>query len=123
MCQRGWDECAKVLESLELAIAAAHRNDGDARGAACSRVLHCPRGPLDHFSGRDVRGTEQHEGAQIDLMASQEIGRLVEPRKLQPLVEVFDCDRVNCFETYGDFEPPAEQRSKFECHRANRTRV
>ncbi len=56
-------------------------------------------------------------------MASQEIGRLVEPRELQPLVEVLDSDRVNCFETHRDFEPAAEQRSKLECHRANRTCV
>ncbi len=114
---------AQRLESLELAIAATHRNNRDARGAACGGVFHGARSPLDHFSGRHVRGAEQHEGAQIDLMASQEIGRVVEPRKLQLLVEVFDGDRVNCFETYGDFEPAAEQRAKFECHRANRTRV
>ena len=56
-------------------------------------------------------------------MIGEKRGRAVEAVELEALVEVFDGERVNCFETYGDFEPAAEQRAKFECHQANRTRV
>ena len=86
-------------------------------------MLHRPHRPLDHFSGRHVRDAEQHEGPQIDAVESQKIGRAVESKELQSLVELLDGDRMNRFETHGDFEPAGKQRSKFERHRADRTRV
>src|SRR5438552_17465604 len=70
LCQRGWDECTKVLESLELAIAAAHGDDRNPAGAARGRVLHRSNSPLDRFRGGDVRRAQPHEGAEADAVMS-----------------------------------------------------
>ncbi len=56
-------------------------------------------------------------------MIGEKRGRAVEAVELEALVEVRDRDGMNRLEADGDIQSAAEQRSEFECHRANRTRV
>jgi len=121
--QRRWREMPQPLETFHLSISAAYGDDRDDRRAALDRVLdgtHCPRDRL--FRG-NVRCAEEDKDAEIDAVLREKTRRRIESREIEPFVEICGRDRMNCLESYGDFEPSRDLSSERECARADRVGV
>src|SRR6266480_564944 len=92
------------LQSLQLSISAAYRNNRHDSRAAFDCILYCAHSPSDRLFDAYARCAEEHEHAQIDAVVREKLCCRIESREIESLVQLRRRDRMNRFESHRDLE-------------------